>query len=101
MAKWADYGISEVRYDLAENHIVAVMCHEDTGDSIAAGVEITRATVVTRIESGKTFVTIRKNSEGKYVRGEDVRVVEIDGAKYIRTDANKTKADNLGTLPRF
>jgi len=46
-------------------------------------------------------VAFRKNPEGKYVRGEDVRVVEIDGAKYIRTDANKAKADNLGTLPRF
>lgn len=102
MAKWADFEISKVRYDSAESHIVAVMCHEDSGgDSIATGVETTRATIVSRIGSGKTVVTTRLNSEGKYMRGEDVRVVVIDGEKYIRTDANNTKSDNLGTLPRF
>jgi uncharacterized protein DUF3892 len=26
--------------------------------------------------------------------------VKIDGEEYIRTDANKTKADNFGSLPK-
>ena len=35
---------------------------------------------------------------GSWQVGEDVRVV--DNA-YLRTDANNTKADNLGELPEF
>jgi hypothetical protein len=33
-----------------------------------------------------------------WVEGEDVRVVDD---KYLRTDANNTKEDNLGKLPRY
>ena len=33
-----------------------------------------------------------------WVVGEDVRVVDNE---YLRTDSNRTKADNLGKLPRF
>ena len=35
---------------------------------------------------------------GSWYVGEDVRVVEN---KYLRTDGNNTKADNLGSLPRY
>lgn len=33
-----------------------------------------------------------------WTKGEDVRVVDNS---YLRTDSNNTKADNLGSLPRF
>lgn len=33
-----------------------------------------------------------------WVEGEDVKVVDNS---YLRTDSNNTKADNLGSLPRF
>ena len=35
---------------------------------------------------------------GRWVTGEDVRVVDNS---YLRTDANNIKADNLGALPRY
>lgn len=35
---------------------------------------------------------------GSWTIGEDVRVVENE---YLRTDANRIKADNLGNLPRY
>jgi len=34
----------------------------------------------------------------RWVEGEDVRVVDNE---YLRTDANRIKADNLGSLPRY
>lgn len=35
---------------------------------------------------------------GSWYTGEDVRVVDN---KYLRTDGNNTKADNLDNLPRY
>ena len=43
MAKWADYGVSAVRYDNNDEHIELVHVHVDKGDTIATG--STRAVV--------------------------------------------------------
>lgn len=101
MAKWADYLVSAVRYNHQETHIDMVRSHEDKGDSVGAAVDTPRSTVVSRLASGSTFATITKSTDGKWQRGEDVRAITIDGEKYIRTDANRVKKDNLGELPRF
>lgn len=100
MAKWADYGISAVRYNTEHSHIDKVKVHEDTGETIGDAVEWARTKVVAQLEAGTTFVTILKK-EGKWTKGQDVHVVEVNGAKYIRTDKNKTAKDNLGNLPEF
>ena len=34
-------------------------------------------------------------------KGEDVHIVKVDDEKFIRTDKNETKKDNLGNLPEF
>ena len=101
MAKWADYGISEVRYNVARNHIVRVKVHEDKGDTIGRAEEWTRSQVVSAIERGKTFVTILKGSDNKWRKGQDIHVVTVNGVKYIRTDQNRTASDNLENLPEF
>ncbi|HML23354.1 MAG TPA: DUF3892 domain-containing protein [Aggregatilinea sp.] len=101
MAKWADYGISAVRYNNARTHIDLLMVHVDNGDTIAIGKEWKRSDVVLEIERKRTFVTIPKNNDEKYIRGEDVRIVVINGVKYLRTDNNNTPSDNLGSLPEF
>jgi hypothetical protein len=101
MAKWADWLISAVRYDSDHSRIVKVLAHVDNDDSVGSGQEQTRAAVVSSIEGGKTYSTITKSPDGKWRRGEDVRVVTVGGEKFIRTDANQTKGDNLGSLPEF
>jgi len=101
MAKWADYGISKVRYNQQRTHIVKVLVHELRMEFAGAGQEWTRTQVVDAIEDGETFVTILKQSGGVFRRGEDVHVVMINGVKYIRTDQNRTPTDNLGSLPEF
>jgi Protein of unknown function (DUF3892) len=102
--KWAaDYLISAVRYNTAGTHIDRVRYHADNGDNIGSAAETSRQWVVDSLESGVTFVTIYQNPSDstKWVRGAEVRVILIDGTKYIRTDADRTKRDNLGDLPRF
>jgi hypothetical protein len=101
MAKWADWLISAVRYDDDHSRIVKVRAHLDKGDTVGSAQEQTRAEVVRSVEGGQTYCTIVKGTDGKWKRGEDVRVITIDGEKFIRTDANRTKKDNLGNLPEF
>jgi hypothetical protein len=98
--KWADYLISAVRYNAAETHIEKVRVHVDNGDSVGPASEWTRAKVIAQLEAGYSFVTILK-SNGKWQKGATVRIVVIHGEKFIRTDADQTKEDNLGSLPRF
>jgi hypothetical protein len=47
-----------------------------------------------------TFVTVYSR-DGQLTKGEGVGVVTIHNQKYIRTDRNATKADNLGSLPEY
>ena len=101
MAKWADYCISSVRYNAEHTHIVKVKVHNDSGDTIGAATEWTRSEVVTAIGSDKTFVTITQTTDRKWNKGEDVRIITVNGMKYIRTDANSRASDNLGNLPEF
>ncbi len=101
MAKWADYCISSVSYNTAHTHIVRAQVYLDLGDKLGTSAVWARLDIVNSIEQGNTFVTIYKDSDGNYRRGEDVRILTVDSAKYIRTDANSKPADNLGTLPEF
>ena len=100
MTKWADYCVSAVRYNAAETHIERVRVHVDTGDIIAAATDLTRSQVASAIERGNSFVTIYQRN-GQWHKGEDVRVITVNGVKYIRTDTNYKAADNLGNLPRY
>lgn len=100
MAKWADYCISAVRYSYSGKHIDKVRVHTDDGQTIGPPTESTRTQVITAIEAGRSFVTIYARDD-KWRRGEDVRIVKVNGNKYIRTDANSKEEDNLGDLPKF
>ncbi|MEQ4539749.1 MAG: DUF3892 domain-containing protein [Billgrantia sp.] len=100
MAKWADYGISAVRYDSNDEYIDQVKVHKDNGDSIGAGETWSRKEVLSKMDDSKTFVTILKNDD-KWKKGEDVHIITVEGRRFLRTDANKKSKDNLENLPRF
>lgn len=101
MSKWADYGISAVRYNLRHTHIDKVRAHPDNGESIGAFSEWTRADVIAAIKRGTTFVTIFKNSEGKWNKGQPVYIIKVNGVEYIKTVDNGKEEDNLENLPEF
>jgi hypothetical protein len=101
MAKWADYGVSAVRYDADEQYIEKVRVHVDNGDTIGSGEAWNRQDVVSKLDNGKTFTTIIQGSDGKWKKGQDIHIITVDGRRYLRTDANRGKSDNLESLPRF
>lgn len=101
MAKWADFLISAVRYDKDKKHIFKVKKHEDKGDNVGSAETVARTVVVSELKKGYTYMTIYKGDEGKWKKGEDVRIITVNNKEYIRTDANEKEADNLGNLPEF
>ena len=101
MEKWADYGISAVKFNYAHTHIDKVRVHPDNGETIGASVEHARTDIVNAIKKGSTFVTILKGDDGKWKKGQPVYIIKINGIGYIKTVDNGKAADNLDNLPEF
>lgn len=101
MAKWADYVITEVRFNDKHTHIDKVRARKDNGESLETPQEYARQTVVKAINDGTTFVTAFKTNDGKWTKGEDVFVIQINGTDYIKTKRDNTAKDNLDNLPEF
>jgi hypothetical protein len=101
MAKWADYGISAVRYDEDDQRIERVKVHKDNGDTIGSGEDWSRKDVLSKMDDDKTFVTILKGDDDRWKKGEDVHIVRVDEQRFLRTDANKRDQDNLENLPAY
>lgn len=100
MAQNVNYYISRVRYNLQETHIEKVEVYGISNESLTSPSEWTRQQVISTIERGYIIMTMYKRN-GKWEQGEHVRVITVNGVKYIRTDSNNSPKDNLGNLPRF
>jgi hypothetical protein len=100
MPKWADFLITAVRFNLAGTHIDSVQYREDKGDSVGPTNTATRTQVVQSIEAGYSFCTATE-ANGQYHKGAMVKVVVIDGEKFIRTKSDGIKSDNLDNLLTF
>jgi hypothetical protein len=101
MSKWADYLISAVRINNAHTHIDRDRAHSDNGDSVGPGVEHARADIIAAIKKGTTYVTIFKDSNGKWTKGQPVYVIKVNGTEYLKTVDNGKAVDNLDNLPEF
>ncbi len=99
--KWADYVITRVHFNSAGTHIEEVETYEHTGTELTNCATKTRSSVITSIDSGYTYCTATKGSDGKYYYGAAVKVVMIDSEKFIKTKADGIKKDNLDNLPTF
>ena len=98
--KWADFAVTAVHYNFWRLHIETLKVQPDNGDSLGDQVVQTRVEIVRLIEQGHRFVTAYFR-DGKWQRGEDIRVIKVNGTKYLRTDNNSSDNDNLGGLPEF
>jgi hypothetical protein len=101
MEKWADYGISAVKFNSAHTHIDKVRVHPDNGDKIGPSVEQARTDIVNAIKKGITFVTMFKGNDGNWKKGQSVYIIKINGIEYIKTVDNGKAVDNLDNLPEF
>jgi Protein of unknown function (DUF3892) len=98
--KWADYLITAVSFNASGTHIEAVEIRPDEGDKAGSASRASRAQVVTWLESGYMFCTATV-SGGNWQKGAEVKIVTIEGTKYIKTKADGIKKDNLDNLPTF
>jgi len=101
MNKWADYGISAVRFNTLHTHIDKVRTHPDNGDTIGAPSDYARADIVAAIKKGTSFVTIIKGSDGNWKKGPSVYIIKVNSVEYIKTVDNGKAVDNLDNLPEF
>jgi Protein of unknown function (DUF3892) len=67
---------------------------------MGAGIEWTRQQVIQAIDNGYTFVTAFWR-DGSWRRGAEVHAVTIGRERFLRTDRNQARADNLGELPEL
>jgi hypothetical protein len=98
--KWADYAITAVKFQKERVHIEQVKARPCKENELGPETTMSRDAVVAYLEKGKTFATV-VNKNGQNIWGAKIGIVEIDGIKFIRTDRDNTKADNLGELPEF
>ncbi|WP_455448197.1 DUF3892 domain-containing protein [Natrinema thermotolerans] len=103
MTKWGDYAITAVRYNFNDTQIKHVQRKEVdlVNDKLTNTERIPRQNVVADLERGVEYTTAVKNSNGNWDHGDEIHVLNLGGIKYIRTDQNDTKEDNLGGLPTF
>lgn len=101
VVKWAHFGISAVRYNTEHTHLEKVLMHPDDRESIGRATEQNRVHIIAAIKKGITFVTILKSNEGKWKKGQPVRIIMINGTEYIKTEENPKECDNLEHLPDF
>jgi hypothetical protein len=110
-SEWSQFLISAVRHNPAHTHITEVEVREHTAGKISAPTHVwTREMVVAILEQENSSVeTIYESDEGnsesedgkRWRHGALVRIVTIDAEKFIRTNNDQTKKDNLGNLPPF
>lgn len=98
MGKWADYVIVAANRADDNSCISIVRRRPDLGDELGDPTIETRTDIIASIKGGKSHVTAYLKDK-QWVKGEDVRVVNLGGTDFIRTDRNETKEDNLGHLP--
>jgi hypothetical protein len=100
MTKWADFGVFRVKYHPDRSAIAELELQADPGETFGSLQKASRLAVVGAIGRGRTFVTVYFRN-GRWTKGEEVRVLMIRGQKFIRTDGVLVKADELGQLPEY
>lgn len=100
MAKWADYTISHVRYDIHKTHIEELRVMKDLGDKFGVPENWKRTKVIRYLIGGKTFCTVVKGNDG-WKKGSNIIKTGINGKNYIKTQRDSTEEDNLGKMPTF
>ncbi len=101
MDKWADYLVSAVRSNLGQLNIDSLEVHSDFGNIVCETSILPRAMVIEKMKEGYRFSTVFKTAIGKWRKGNDVRLINVGGTYYLRTDCNTVASDNFDNVPEF
>ena len=95
MSDGATFAISGVRYDVGRRLIQLVRVHVEPSHFLLG--EYPRDQVIASASRGDRWITIVQDGVD-WRRGAEVRVVEVDGRRYLRTDRDEVEEDDLGEL---
>jgi hypothetical protein len=102
MDKWADYLVSAVKTNSDQKHIDFVECHSDFGCVVCENIIVSRVDLISNIKKGCTYATVFRTAIGKWRKGQEVRLVNVNGEDFVRTDLKNTDAsDNFDEVPEF
>ena len=102
MDKWADYLISAVKTSPDQKHIDFVECHSDFGCVVCENIVLSRTDLILNIKKGAPTLQFLELAIGKWRKGQDVHLVNVDGKDFLRTDLKNTVAsDNFDDVPEF
>jgi len=74
MNKWADYCVSQIKWNESGKRIEEFIIHEDNGDTLSSGINRDRKWVTQKINSSKTFCTVQYNEKGKWYKTSSIRI---------------------------
>lgn len=98
-----DYGIYKVRFNINRSKIREVQAYKIKANTININESITldRESIISKIYSQNTFVTLVKDSEGYLQKGAEVYVYQQCLEDYIKTEDNCNRKDYLGKLSEY
>jgi hypothetical protein len=99
MDKWADYLVSGVRTSPDPKYIDSVECHSDFGCVVCENMTLSRMDLIVNIKKGTTYATVFRTAIGKWRKGQQIRLINIDGQEFLRSDNNNEASDNLDDVP--
>jgi hypothetical protein len=101
LQKWADYLVSAVKTNPNQPLIDSLEVHSDFGNMVCQTEILTRTEVIANIKKGITYSTVFRTAMGKWRKGEDVRLLTINGADYLRTDTKSEPQDQFDNVPEL
>ena len=103
MSERADYYVEKVRYTKDHSRIIWASVREDSSKKLSGPYNMVRKKIMSLIHDGKQFMTIYRNDEGRYRKGEKILVISIKGTEFLRTDmdADPVEKDQLDNLPEY
>ena len=99
------YWVSAVRYSDDHSRVEEVREHFDPGQHwwrriLGVTSEATRETVLSRTQAGGSYSTM--HSYGRtWKAGDKIRIVSVDGQRFLRVDSQSKPSDYLGDIPQF
>ena len=101
MQKWADYLISSVKTNPNRPCVDSLEVHSDFGSMVCQTEILSRAELIANLKKGTTYSTVFRTAMGKWRKGENVRLVTINGEEYLRTDTKAEARDQFDNLPEL
>ena len=102
MDKWADYLVSAVKTSFDRKYIDSVECHSDFGCIVCENIVLSRTELIINMKKGCTYATVFRTAIGKWRKGQEIHLININGEDFLRTDSKNTIAsDNFDDVPEF